>query len=84
MAEPRGQNLDSARPRTARLSRIDWSEAEIVFIRRPICPFCRSPEYRRTKTEANGDDSTTRKVICAQCSAPYKICIETPVTGNDD
>ena len=64
--------------------RTDWSKAPVVSVTVPTCPTCGSRQYRRTRTDANGDGSATRKVICRECSAPYKIAIELPETGNDE
>jgi hypothetical protein len=76
MREPRGQHLDSARPRTAKASRIDWSDAEIVHVVLPRCPGCGCLEWDHVKSMGNGDGTNTQRVVCRQCHEPYKIVRE--------
>jgi hypothetical protein len=78
MRKSAGTTRGKKRPRT------DWTVAPIVFVTLPVCPSCGSPAYRRTRTETNGDGSATRKVVCRECSEPYKISVEMPDTGNDE
>jgi hypothetical protein len=63
-------------------TRIDWGAAPYVFIPIPTCPNCGGPGYNRTRTESNGDGSTMKKVVCRNCGSPYKIVLESPVSGN--
>lgn len=64
--------------------RTDWSKAPVVSVTVPTCPSCGSRQYHRTRTDANGDGSATRKVICREYSVLYKIAIELPDTGFDE
>jgi hypothetical protein len=61
-----------------------WDTAPMIFVVRPACPACGRLDYRRVRTEDNGDGSATRKVICKGCSAKYKIVVELPETGNGE
>jgi hypothetical protein len=67
------------RPQPA--ARIDWQAAPYVFVVAPSCPHCGSAGYSKVRSEAGGDGSTTRKVICRGCSEPYRIVIELPDSG---
>lgn len=56
-----------------------WADAPIVVVTRPACWHCgdlRPPVIIRS--EANGDGSVTRKVVCRRCSLRYKIVVEPP------
>lgn len=68
--------------------RIDWAGVPVTFVPvvQPQCPSCRSERYIHVKGENNGDNSSTEKVICAECSKAYKICRERslPERGNDE
>ena len=64
--------------------RIDWHDLPIVFVTLPTCPACGSARYIGTRSEANGDGSTTIKAVCRACSQPFKICRELPEIGNKD
>jgi hypothetical protein len=58
--------------------RTDWSKAPVVFVTVPTCPGCGSRQYHRTRTDANGDGSATRKVICRACVADRQSAIGDP------
>ena len=68
--------------------RIDWAAAACVFVPvvRPTCPACWSDRYRHVRGERNGDDSSTERVVCAECDEPFKIVREPtlPGSGNRD
>jgi hypothetical protein len=55
-----------------------WANAPIVFVTLPACPSCGSIEYRKVRTESNGDGSRTRKAVCRGCGLPFKIVVELP------
>lgn len=61
---------------------INWATAEQVEITLPACPNCDCLDYRKVRTDPNGDGSRTRKVICKGCKSPYKIVVELPVSGS--
>ena len=66
---------------------IEWRETPCVFVLLPACPVCECTDYRRVRTEGNGDGSRTRKVVCANesCGQPFKIVFEPPLPemGNE-
>lgn len=61
-----------------------WASAPMVFVQIPTCPGCGSTKHNRIRSEAAGDGSVTRKVVCTDCSTRFKIVLELPDTGNPD
>ncbi|MEQ8850141.1 hypothetical protein [Botrimarina sp.] len=59
---------------------IDWTETDIVFIRRPPkpqCPRCGSERRIITKSMAlEGDGSRTQRSICERCSSRFRVVVE--------
>ena len=53
-----------------------WADAPAVHVVAPLCPHCSSHRHITVRSEANGDGSTTRKTICADCSLRFKVVIE--------
>ncbi len=47
-----------------------------VFIQRPRCPRCASPDLKTQKTIDNGDDSITRETKCRECNHRFFIVVE--------
>ena len=69
--------------------RIKWADVPIVYIPpRPTvhCPGCRHHRHTFVRSEATGDGTVTRKMICNRCSEPFKIGIdpELPIYGNGE
>ena len=68
---------------------VDWANTEIVTVDIPTCPRClfRGRVESRNiavRSEANGDGTRTRKVICCCCSTPFRILFELPEGGNGE
>lgn len=59
-----------------------WSDAPIVFITIAVCPGCGSTQHKLFRTEQNGDGTVTRKAVCTDCGARFKIIPELPEIGN--
>ncbi len=61
-----------------RKPRRNWANVEVVYvpIYRPFCPRCGSEAFEHIRGEDNGDNSTTERVVCRDCSEPYKIVRE--------
>jgi len=61
-----------------------WADADYCYIEIPTCrdPDCRSPEYMRVRSEAAGDGSRIKKVVCTKCGEKYKILLELPDSGS--
>lgn len=66
--------------------RESWASAPYRFIEIATCPdpACRSPDYKKIRTEKASDGTKMKKVICRKCGSPYKIVLELPETGNDE
>lgn len=54
-----------------------WSDVEVIEWCQPACPHCRSPLNDRVRTEANGDGSVTRRLVCLGCYSRWKA-VELP------
>lgn len=71
---------------SGRRERISWADVPCVIVPvvRPWCPGCGGAEFIHVRGESNGDGSTTERVICAECSEPFKIVREPalPDSGN--
>lgn len=69
-------------------SRYDWSAAPTItiFVHPPDppspCPACGHAKPIISRTEANGDGSSTRKAICRRCSQRFKVAVEIASLGN--
>ena len=68
--------------------RIDWTDAEIVTIPRPIipraqCPFCAHDHHVITKSDTSADGSVTRKVICNRCSSFFVVIVDPELDASD-
>jgi hypothetical protein len=68
--------------RISNTAELVWESAPFVFVPKALCPFCLFDGYIRTRTEAGGDGSVTKKVVCKKCSKRYKIVVELPEPGN--
>jgi DNA-directed RNA polymerase subunit M/transcription elongation factor TFIIS len=62
-------------------TRTDWASAPVLLIPRPACPHCGHEKYDRTRTNANGDGTSTKLCTCRACGGHYKICDEFPDSG---
>jgi hypothetical protein len=56
----------------------------MVFVQRPVCPRCGALGYHRLRSEASGDGSVTKRVVCRGCARKYLIVVELPETGKID
>ncbi len=47
-----------------------------VYVERPRCPRCGSPELKQTRARDQGDGSTCRTMNCASCKHHFFIIEE--------
>ena len=59
-----------------------WADAPRVFVTLATCPNCGGVDHRRVRTEANGDGSSNRKMICGTCGHRFFVVAELPESGN--
>ncbi len=69
-----------------RRRRTKWSDAPIVTIQSPRCPWCdregrKSEGYDLNRSITSSDGSVARRAICESCSRGYLICVETMQPG---
>lgn len=65
------------------MARTDWASTPTVFISRAACPWCGSPRHNITRTDQNGDASTTRFCVCVDCNERFKTVVElSPAVGD--
>ena len=62
--------------------RREWDNLPMVFVAAPACPYCQSPRPEVVKSLTNGDDSTTRRCVCRECSQRFIIVVELPDLGD--
>jgi hypothetical protein len=59
--------------------RIDWNNAPIVEVYRPVCPACGSEAYKPIRGWRDGDGSRTSRRVCG-CGCGY-VVISEPLPG---
>ncbi len=55
-----------------------WDQAELVFLTRPLCPYCRHEKWISIRTLQGGDGSSSRRCICRKCSRRFILVFEPP------
>ncbi len=55
-----------------------WANAPCVDWCEPACPLCGSPACTRIRTEANGDNTVTRRFVCHACHQRFKTTQHPP------
>ncbi|MEX0774674.1 MAG: hypothetical protein WD042_03050 [Phycisphaeraceae bacterium] len=57
--------------------RNDSPVSDVLYLERPRCPACESPDLRTLRSVANqGDGSTRRRTVCKSCGHRFSIVIE--------
>lgn len=67
------------RPGVVEVSRIDWSQCEIVTIAPPPkarCPECGCDANILVRSLRGGDGSVTRYALCRRCQEPFVIVVD--------
>jgi len=55
-----------------------WADAPIQYIDIPVCQHCGATKFIKIRTEAAGDGSFSRKLICRTCSRKTLAVFELP------
>lgn len=61
-----------------------WADAPVLVVVAPHCLHCGSADVIVIRSEANGDDSRTRKYVCQRCKGKTKVCVELPEFGKTE